>query len=101
MMEIQEVTEQAYREAEHVRGSIVVSRGKVHQVAQLPGFIVRLDGEIKGQISYHLENDECEVVSLDSLLENRGIGSKLIDLVIAKAKEHQCRRVRCMKKIKY
>lgn len=62
--------------------SIIVTRGKVHNIEELPGFIALVDGEVKGIITYKIENNECEIVSLDSLYENVGIGSELINQVI-------------------
>ncbi|HOK43965.1 MAG TPA: GNAT family N-acetyltransferase [Thermoclostridium caenicola] len=72
---------------------IIVSRGKVYHAANLPGFLAWVDGQIKGMITYHIENDQCEIVTLDSMLENFGIGSALVDSVVQKARTAGCRRV--------
>jgi len=72
---------------------IIVSRGKVYLAANLPGFIAWVGDQIKGLITYHIENDQCEIVTLDSMLENHGIGSALIDSVIQKARSVGCKRV--------
>src|SRR5690606_24303545 len=68
-------------------------RGKVHNAEHLPGFVVLADGEVKGIITYNIENDECEIVSLDSLHENCGIGSALINQAINEASTNRCKRV--------
>ena len=73
--------------------SLIISKGKVHNVETLPGFVALVNGEVKGATTYHIENDECEIVSLDSLLENKGIGSSLINRVIEIAKVKGCKRV--------
>ena len=52
-----------------------------------------VDGEIKGIITYHIEKNGCEIVSLDSLYENAGIGSQLINEVVNVAKENGCKKV--------
>ena len=36
---------------------------------------------------------DCEIVSIDSLRENEGIGTALIEKVVEEAKANQCRRV--------
>ncbi|QAT61819.1 GNAT family N-acetyltransferase [Acidilutibacter cellobiosedens] len=72
---------------------IIVSKGKVHFADILEGYVAVENGEIDGVITYSIENGECEIVSLDSLVENQGIGSNLINKVIEKAKENKCRRV--------
>lgn len=71
----------------------IVSRGKVHYIDQLPGYVVLDEDQIIGLITYNIENDECEIVSLDSLVENKGIGSLLIERVETKAKTEGCSRV--------
>ncbi|KNF08635.1 acetyltransferase [Gottschalkia purinilytica] len=73
--------------------SIMVSRGKVHDISKLPGFIAYKNDKIIGLITYNIENKECEVVSLDSLEENKGLGSKLLEKVIETAKENRCHKV--------
>lgn len=71
----------------------IVTKGKVHDANSLPGYMAVEDGEIKGLITYWIEDVECEIVSLDSFCENIGIGSMLIEKVIEKAKESKCGRV--------
>jgi GNAT superfamily N-acetyltransferase len=73
--------------------TIMVTRGKVHNLEQLPGFIAMEDGEIKGLITYEMRENECEIISLDSFEEGRGIGSRLLQQVIQEAKLHNCNRV--------
>ena len=50
--------------------TMVVSRGKIHHTEQLPGFII----EGMGALTYHIEGDECEIVTVNSVLEGRGVG---------------------------
>lgn len=72
---------------------IIVTKGKVHYVDKLPGFVVIDNGTINGLITYQIDNMECEIVSLNSILENQGIGSLLLKYVIMQAKEKSCKRV--------
>lgn len=44
----------------------------------LPGFIFLENHTISGVVTYHIENNECEIVTLNSFRENRGIGTALI-----------------------
>jgi ribosomal protein S18 acetylase RimI-like enzyme len=66
---------------EHWGSSIVVSRGQAHQPDALPGFVALQQGQRVGLITYHLDGDQCEIVSLDSLAERQGIGTLLIEAV--------------------
>lgn len=74
-------------------GSIIVTKGKIHSAESLQGFAVLENNRLQGAITFNIENTECEIVSLDSLSENKGIGTMLINKVIEKAREKGCRRV--------
>ena len=71
----------------------VVSRGRAIDATVLPGFISLIDNEISGFVTYNIENSECEIVTLDSFEKKMGIGTALIDSVLAVAKENFCRRI--------
>ena len=87
--------------------NIIVTRGKVHDASALSGFIAELDGETAGLITYEIKHSgctdgqlirtvagpECEIVSLDSFIENKGVGSMLIEEVIKVARKRECHRV--------
>lgn len=73
--------------------SIIVTRGMVHDVKDLPGFVALVDGEIKGIIIYSINDCECEIITLASLIENRGVGSLLMSKVAETARENGCRRI--------
>lgn len=69
--------------------NIIVSKGKVYEAEKLPGFIADLDGKPVGLITYHIENDECEIISLNSLKQGQGVGEALIKAVKTEAsKKH-------------
>ncbi len=72
-----------------------MSRGQVHDLEQLPGYGVFIEDEIRGLLTFDICESECEIVSLDidSEIEDKGIGTKLINLVILKAREKNCKRV--------
>jgi ribosomal protein S18 acetylase RimI-like enzyme len=75
-------------------GSVrVVTRGRVHVVTQLPGFVAVRARERVGLITYRISEDECEIVTLDSLIERVGIGSALLDQVKAAARSQSCKRL--------
>ena len=78
---------------EHWGGEEMVSRGRIHRPEQLDGFVVE-DGEAwLGLLTFVIEAGECEVTSLDSLREGRGIGSLLIEQAIDEARTQGCRRL--------
>jgi ribosomal protein S18 acetylase RimI-like enzyme len=78
---------------EHWGDARVVSRGRVHQADQLPGFVATQENQPVGLVTYRVEGDACEIVSLDSLVEGSGIGSALIEAVKEAASAAGCRRL--------
>ena len=84
--------------AEFVRNnwgsSIIVSKGRIQNTENLQGFLCRDDNnKIVGLVTYSIENKDCEIVTLDSKIENIGLGTKLIENVINVARKHFCERV--------
>ena len=71
----------------------MVTRGKVHQADALPGLVAVMGEEPVGLLTYALENGECEIVSLNSLVEGQGIGSALVREAVSIARSHGCLRV--------
>jgi len=78
---------------DHWGAEIVVSRGVAYTGADLPGFVAEMDGERVGLLTLNIANDECEIVTLDSLREGIGIGAALIDAARQTALEAGCRRL--------
>ena len=78
---------------EHWGAEIVVSKGKVYRPHSLPGFVAERDGNVLGLVTYDIKDDECEIVTLDSLYEGHGIGTGLIEAVKAAARGAGCKRL--------
>ncbi|MGN7177205.1 GNAT family N-acetyltransferase [Cytobacillus sp. SAFR-174] len=73
---------------------MVISSG-VYDCSALDGFAV-LNEEYKiiGLITYIIKNTECEIISLDSTEEGKGIGTSLVEEVENLAKKKNCRIVK-------
>ncbi|NIS82278.1 MAG: GNAT family N-acetyltransferase [Anaerolineales bacterium] len=71
----------------------IVSRGRVHEADTLPGFVAELRGRRVGLLTYHIDGDDCEIVSLNSLVEGQRIGTTLMEAVSDEAKRAGCRRL--------
>ncbi len=72
----------------------IIIRGKVIDGTKLNGFIDLRNNEIIGLITYMLESNECEICSLNSFIENKGVGTALISKVKEYAKENKCTRIK-------
>jgi len=75
---------------------IVVGRGKVWRPAELPGFGAFAGERCTGLVTYELDGEACEIVTIDALDEGQGIGSALLESVVSTAREAGCRRVRLL-----
>ena len=74
--------------------SMIVSKGLAWDTSILPGFVaIDDDNNLCGMVTYRFESDECEITTLNSLKEKQGIGTGLINAVISKAKDNNCRRL--------
>lgn len=73
--------------------TLIVSRGRIHDATIIPGFIAFKEEKPVGLITYVIENGECEIITLNSLLEHQGIGTYLVERVEDVAKEKQCKRL--------
>jgi ribosomal protein S18 acetylase RimI-like enzyme len=71
----------------------VMSRGKAFYPHREEGFIERLDGCIAGLLTFHIDAEGMEVLTLDSTLEGEGIGSALMLSAIDEARSRGCHRV--------
>ncbi len=72
--------------------------GVVHDTvfhpADLPGYLALRGEDRAGLLTYNISDQVCEIVTLDSLVPTRGIGTALIDAVKTNARNSGCRRLR-------
>jgi GNAT superfamily N-acetyltransferase len=78
---------------DHWAAEFVIVRGEEYRPAGLPGFIAETGAAKTGLITYRIEGDTCEIVTLDSLVPARGIGGTLIEAVRRAAARAGCRRL--------
>ena len=71
----------------------VVAHGMIYRPDTLDGFIAFDGDEWVGEITHAFSGNDCEIVSLDSLREGQGIGTKLINAVVEEARKQNCRRI--------
>jgi ribosomal protein S18 acetylase RimI-like enzyme len=71
----------------------VARLGELVDPTGLPGFIARLDGEPAGLATYAIRGEDCELVTIRSLREGRGVGRSLLDAVREVAIAAGCTRL--------
>lgn len=79
--------------AEQWGAEIVAAHGTLYHPVDLPGFVAELDGKAAGLVTFHIAGGACEIVTLDSLRPDQGIGTALIEAVKAAAGAAGCRRL--------
>lgn len=72
----------------------IVIRGEVVDGTSLDGFIVYDKNRIVGLITYIIYNSVCEIVTLNSLEENKGIGTALCNKLKEVAIDKNCKLMR-------
>jgi len=75
------------------RSTRVVSRGVIHNTEILPGFIAEANNQRVGLLTYTIDNEMLEIVTLNVFKKREGIGRKLVDRSICIAKQNDCSRV--------
>lgn len=71
----------------------LVSRGRVYDGSALEGFAALIRGAPAGLVTYRIEAAQCEVTTLNSLVERRGVGSALLGAVKERAVASGCNRL--------
>jgi N-acetylglutamate synthase-like GNAT family acetyltransferase len=96
-MEIKSITSENRKEAIEILirewGTPLVSRERAHKPEELPGFVALGSEKIIGLVTYNIDERGCEITSLNSFEENKGIGTALIEAVSEVAKENNCTRL--------
>jgi GNAT superfamily N-acetyltransferase len=73
--------------------STVVAHGATYRPSGLPGFVALEGGELLGVVTYSIDGEACEIVTIDSLVERAGIGTALVEAVTDAARAAGCRRL--------
>jgi ribosomal protein S18 acetylase RimI-like enzyme len=68
------------------KDDIVIAHGEIFDTRNLPGFKAVRDNQIVGFAHYQFRGAECEIITLASFEEEKGIGSALIAAVEEVAK---------------
>ncbi|MGA9348116.1 MAG: GNAT family N-acetyltransferase [Anaerolineae bacterium] len=78
---------------EHWHSTKIVTRGRIHYADELPGFIAVQEDKPVGLVTYRVDGDECEIITMNSLVEGVGIGVALQDAVKDIAASAKCKRL--------
>jgi ribosomal protein S18 acetylase RimI-like enzyme len=76
---------------EEFGGPLQARRGELIDVLALPGFVAEHDGRPMGLVTYRFANDECELAFIAAFERQEGIGTALLEAVVAAVAE--CDRI--------
>ncbi len=79
---------------QHWYGRMIITRGRSFYPHQEDGFIERRDGRIVGLLTYRIDEEGMEILTLNSTLEGQGIGSSLMLNAIERARTQGCKGIR-------
>ena len=68
----------------------VVAKGKIYDTKLLHGFVVEHRNKILGIITCHIQMDKYQICTLNSLDENKSIGTSLVNRAVKDAKAKKC-----------
>ncbi len=72
----------------------VIAHDTRYDPETLPGVVaVDTNGETIGLITYIIQDEECELITLNSIREGIGVGTALIEAVKQRAHHENCKRV--------
>ena len=78
---------------EHWLSEMVMSCGRSYYPHKEDGFLERRDDRIVGLLTFRIDDDGMEVLTLNATLEGQRIGSSLMLDAIDKARRDGCKRV--------
>ena len=72
----------------------IVVHGDLYLPHKLPGFIAILpSGKPVGLVTYLIDDQECEIITLNSLIREKGIGTSLVEAVKETAERNTCKSI--------
>ncbi|HEY7042846.1 MAG TPA: GNAT family N-acetyltransferase [Nocardioidaceae bacterium] len=75
-------------------GSVYAARlGVLVDASALPALVSERAGERVGLATFDIQDDACEVVTIDAFVGGTGVGSSLLSAVVDEARAHGCRRL--------
>ncbi len=74
-------------------GDIMISKGCVHHLHELETLIAWTGAERVGAATFMVDGSDCELMSINSLAQAQGVGTKLLESVEDHARRTGCERV--------
>ena len=98
-MNVVELTDKHKEETECIAagtwgGVHVAAHHELFDLRELPCFISISDEQkVLGYCYYRVCDNECEIMAIESVSPNNGVGSALVKAIVSKAKRENCKRI--------
>ena len=66
----------------------------VYRPAELPGLIAERAGRVVGLLTYQVSDEMLEIVTLNAIERRTGVGTVLMEAVVADARQLRCQEIR-------
>ena len=66
----------------------------VYRPAELPGLIAERAGRVVGLLTYQVSDEMLEIVTLNAIERRTGVGTILMEAVVADARQLRCQEIR-------
>lgn len=77
----------------HFISPLIRSLDHGYRADELPGYIARLGGERVGHITWAIIDDSLEIITLATTIDDRGVGTALLEAAGAEARRAGCTRM--------
>ena len=77
----------------HWHRKMVLTRGRAFYPHKEEGFVERQEGKIVGLLTFRVDGDELEVLTVNSMLEHQGLGTALMLSAIEQSRARECKLV--------
>lgn len=77
----------------HMGARHIVSRGRLFDPFDFPGFVALVEREPAALATYRIADEECEILTIHSQREGLGLGSALVEKIKQVAKNAGCARL--------
>lgn len=78
---------------ENWASTTIVTRGISHEAENLPGLVAEIDSKRFGLLTYNIGNEDLEIVTMNAIEENKGVGTALLDEIENLARQKKCKRL--------
>lgn len=77
-------------------GDKIVGKGKIHYASKCDAFIALEKYKPVGLLTFIIENNAVEIITLNAIKKGQGIGTKLFNRLVDYAREKNIKRIWCI-----